>query len=140
MGLELGMGDGGLQDHGEVVAVDEGDQVGEQLVQILLGRWDELRAGRAEGAAPHPVLLFAHCAAEMLVTCAVKERAVHAQQVVERDLPRLRSDGDGLLHCPDVADDLERGVVAADAGSGARQAPLAHHEPLDAAGAHRLLA
>jgi hypothetical protein len=32
-----------------------------------------------------------------------------------------------------VADDLAGGVVTADAGGGARQPPLSHHEPFDPA-------
>lgn len=41
--LELGVGDRCLERRGEVVAVQECDEVGEQIVDFLRGRWDELR-------------------------------------------------------------------------------------------------
>ena len=44
--LELGVGDGGLDEGGVLVAVDVAEQVGQQIREVLVGRWDERRAAR----------------------------------------------------------------------------------------------
>ncbi len=57
--LELGVGDSGLGHGGQVVEVDEADQVVEQRGHAFRGRRDEGGVGGAGPAPPDPVLLGA---------------------------------------------------------------------------------
>ena len=64
-GLELGMGDGGLDERGVLVVVDVVEEVGQQVREVLV-RWrNERRAARVERAPPDPVLLLPNDAAEL---------------------------------------------------------------------------
>ena len=59
------VGDGGLDEGGVLVAVDVAEQVGQQIREVLVGRWDERRAARVELVPSDPVLLLPNDPAEL---------------------------------------------------------------------------
>lgn len=67
----------------EVVAVQERDEVVDQLVNQLRRRRDEFGAGRAEAADADPVLLDAHDPSEVAVACpgGVRWSSIRSSQV-----------------------------------------------------------
>ena len=65
--LELRVRDRSLLSPGKILPIEEGREVLEQPWHVLRGRWNELRAARAERLATEPVLLVAHDSSQVSV-------------------------------------------------------------------------
>ena len=139
-GLELRVGDRGLDDGREVRPVHERDQVVHEALHVLGRGRDEVGAAGVVGVPANPVLALAELAGDLRRGRREHEVAVDLEDVLEPERLRAGAEGDGVLHGDDVAEDGPGGLVAGVGllGLRARQAALGEDEPLDPGGGDRL--
>ena len=139
-GLELGVGDGRLDDGREVRPVHEGHEIDHQLLDDLGGWRHEVGPARVKGVAADPVLPVPQRPGDLRRGGRQHEHAMQGQDVGQAQGPGARTQRHGRLHGRHVAQDGPGRLVPGGTlfGLGAGEPALGEHQPLDPGRRHRL--
>ena len=126
-----------------VVAVDVFQQVGKQVVEVLVRRRDERRTARVERTPADPVLHLPHDASELGRRRVVHEGAMHQEQVVEFEGVGTGGEFERGFHGRDVADHLHCDAIAGvtaerESGFGSGESASRRREAFDLGRSDRL--
>ena len=137
-GLELGVGNSGLDEGREVFPVHERDEVVHERLHQTGWRWHEDCPARVEGIPTDPVLARANRSGDLRSGRREHEPAMDRQDVPEPERPGTGAKPNRFLHGGDVSQDrlgrlVARGILI---HFRAGQAPLGQDEPLDAGRGH----
>jgi hypothetical protein len=133
--LELGVRDGGLQRRGEVVAVEEGAQVRQEVGDPPFGRRDERRDPRVVVVASDPVLAVTDDSGDSPRRRRLQQRVVDGDEIVDGQGASLTSQRDRVLHGGEVSEHVRGSSVALVVGGlterGTGEALVRQRETLD---------
>jgi hypothetical protein len=121
-GLELRVGDGGVDHGGEVRSVHERDQVAHEVLHPLGRGRDEVGAAGVERVAADPVLAVAEFAGDLGRGRREHQAAVDVEDVLQPEWLRRGAEGDRVLHRGDVAEDGPGGLVPGSGSSASARA------------------
>src|SRR5680860_136335 len=110
--LELRMRNRGLRDRGQRVGIAERAEIQQQVVDVLVGGWNEGGGAGVVGATANPVLFAAYLATQALKARAGHQSAVDLQQMLARDRLGVTDRLGRPAHRLDVVEHLNRRYVA----------------------------
>jgi hypothetical protein len=122
--LELSVDDRSLRDGRKIVAIDEGDEIVQEIWDSTLWGRDKRCVTRARTAPADPVLVLSNHAREAILGRPFEKRAVDVKQMRESEAPDRCANSHCAFHRADVAKDIAGGAVSRGGLIGGKGEPL----------------